>query len=1449
MQQIKICYSLKPGSKYTNDDFKRLISGIFLILKNKIVEDQAKVFELYKYNYMDLSCGFNLIEQYAILMESDASVIPWDISDLYDGVEEVINFFDIVIGKDNNCDCIFEALSIFVTHKIRDVHSFASYCASIKDASLRLNIVCGVFPCLNFSEFPPGNAKTMASRRATIQVAQTFLKPFLEFDLFHRIVFHEYQWFKKNTALVNFLFSQLPVRQGLLVLLDAPASLPNLLKYDNELLYQLMKFPDFIEKIFPKDPHALALFTDWANSKDGLKILDAMFLKLDFAQGIFSRPHFIKQLCHFSPKNKNTALFGLSQQVGLSILKIITHRFSRIKLSDEDKFQTYVSFILPNQPSNPAEPISTVEGELEKRQTEEERQIVKQFFQIFLPQGVLETALGQENNGALVINKISERELSLLKNLYLRSKEKKSCNTLGQELQLQIKHAHLTGIDTKKSGNQLANLVVYPEFFDYLLKPEPELTQRSLLLLSSSVFYFWLKWPCMLPLVREIFENPAAKKQLITHNAVNQAIFSLAEDSLSPLHLLFQNKQLVFVLMALKNQIAHFITAEPQKFIALGLHQTIDSQGYPSCLWFDMFCYDEALFNELFNELNQKKLTEALVDLEFDLGRPLLVNLLNQLVQRYPSALFMALVKRNQTQLLCKLTQSSESFLDLVKDPKSNRKILAQAFQTASFLTAWNALDQSTLTDEVIEGMLRSLQSQVFSRLNSGEKSDLVVLLKAILVHPVISSYLLRNDASDPMTSWFNAEVLSIPPAVIVAEPVVVTDACLVEKNPTTIKTKYQPIRHQSKKAKAKSSIKPHVPAVDVSELFMEEETEFKEINSITEVAEVNIEVKAPVTDMQDGELVVSESVESQPIKPSTLPAAFFYTPPTEAVASISVPMVPSEVPSQLVMSIPDIESLLGVMIIEQSWDDHRKKAVMRQILLLRDENAIRRLVIALDERSLTPYESFGLDELKLVYLLLQVGLDSSVRVHLEVKLSVSSLIIFLNEKASSTLFSKKQIELKRLETFVKFQSIEPVLNKLNILIPIESILNLCRTNYSHPEQFIRAHLEIIGFDENAIQHQIQEYRARQAPVSPTKIQQLPLVIRRSQGEVKISEFIKVPLKDRGSPKLQNIEKFSIDYIPKRGECRSIRFFLAELRDLLAKYNKMAKLLIVGSRAYSRALGLEKEFVNDKRDLDLSILIGEMKSLDIDALYLQFTELLAECVSSVGEALGSESGFEKSFYSPVRGCSVNGDVWLSYKGIIKGINVDIRVLYSKRPVAELRIEDFKSRCLTSKAYSLDLTDHDVYGPFSKEKQDLVKCYSELTVDNISYVIWTFANEIQRGAELLLAERCRRVFDDILSNYRENSELKLAISKSFSKQFGSKMKEESQKIKNIGDALTQLKPFFTALSSDIVPVVADDGVSRESPEHSISPSTVSIVSMRSGSADGEMSPTTVSVFSM
>ena len=423
MQQTKICYSLKPGSKHSNDDFNRLISGIFLLLTNKIVKDQANAFELYKYSYVDLSNNFKLTEHYAILMESDEDVVPWDISDLYEGFEELIKFFDVVIGGGNNCDCLFQALSTFVIHKIQDVTSFSRYCANIKDVSLKLNVVCGFFPCLNFSEFPQGNAKTMAIRKGTIQAALIFIKPFLEFGLFHRILFCEFQWFKSNPSLINFLLSQSSVRQGIFGVMNDPMLLPNLLKYDSALLYHLMTHPDFIEKVFPKKPQGAALFIRWANSEVGREILDKMFLKLDFAKRILSNPHFLKQLCFLGTETKTSALFGLSKQPRLSILNKIIDRFSKIKLSEEDEVVICTSVVIPNQPLNPAEPINTVEGELENRQTEEERQIVKRFFEIFLPQGWFKMVDESQGDNALVHGAISEKGLSLLKNLYQQSKD------------------------------------------------------------------------------------------------------------------------------------------------------------------------------------------------------------------------------------------------------------------------------------------------------------------------------------------------------------------------------------------------------------------------------------------------------------------------------------------------------------------------------------------------------------------------------------------------------------------------------------------------------------------------------------------------------------------------------------------------------------------------------------------------------------------------------------------------------------------------------------------------------------------------------------------------------------------------------------------------------------------------------------------------------------------
>ena len=500
-------------------------------------------------------------------------------------------------------------------------------------------------------------------------------------------------------------------------------------KRNNELLKNLIAQRSFLSMFFEIDSRGDSVFRRWANHKVGRYLISLAFEVEGFKSRFVHYYTFWRALTHvYCEKGVSTsALSGLCSEPDLTLLGDILDVVTGESIPAQYFVKIFIASIIPQESSPPAPRVIDL---LRQKKGTIVETIVKRFRTLFIPpeynkpeywenyvdEPVVPPAQKEKIEPIVSLKKTISDEASLLlaDGLFNRSRNKQACRSLLSEL--------------SKSDNQLFNALVSHElYFDVFFKHQ-----------QGSIFYYWLKWDFMIPLLERMLKNEVIKDKFLQHSDLLKALVSLStSDNSSPIHLLFQKKQ-HNLLEYLKHSIIHFIQNEPCSFISLLLHPTRDKNDHPSCLLIDISNYSghpDPLTMALFSELAQDTLITALRQLNVAIGRPCLVSHLSKLSVSYPDNRFVAeLTTLNSDQLLGQLTQDKASFLALMEVRQENRKILADAFETTSFLLRWNG---QVLTEQHVEDITACAQDIMFCQTQT--KAQLLYvpgLLKAMLSHP-----------------------------------------------------------------------------------------------------------------------------------------------------------------------------------------------------------------------------------------------------------------------------------------------------------------------------------------------------------------------------------------------------------------------------------------------------------------------------------------------------------------------------------------------------------------------------------------------------------------------------------------------------------------------------------------------------------------------------------------
>jgi hypothetical protein len=510
----------------------------------------------------------------------------------------------------------------------------------------------------------------------------------------------------------------------------------NKLIFINKLSVSTAYYECFLIAILQVQSCRDSVFFRWSNSMIGHEIINIIFENDCLIRPMIRTNGFWFELTRvLISQDKNfSVLHGLSKEPGLKILKKINSVINPSAVTPGLKMRI-LKVALTSTVNSTSVPENSVRAEFKKRSSKSEVQIVKQFKENCIPRNSWYLFDGNKVKqkpiapSKLLITKVDLPTIIkpamqvgqsiILRSLFEKSNDKQRCNVLSAEL----------------ISNKIGNLFDIPGFFDVFLKLEARVAPIGSISRAESIFYYWIKWDCMLPILKKMIEKESDKSRLISHGLFNKALMTLSTDNLSSLHLLFQKKPLKFLVFHFKEQIKLCIKNDALAFILLCLQPTSDRKNNKSCLLADMASFDFELFKELFSEENTGALISAVQQVEFVSGTPYLVTKLDQLYSLHPCHFISSLIEKNRNNLLRILTDEADGFVELVRDKKNNRKLLAEAFQSTVFRAAWNQL---VLKDETLDCILKITKEQI----NSGIKVHefyLRDLFDAIWSHPQVS--------------------------------------------------------------------------------------------------------------------------------------------------------------------------------------------------------------------------------------------------------------------------------------------------------------------------------------------------------------------------------------------------------------------------------------------------------------------------------------------------------------------------------------------------------------------------------------------------------------------------------------------------------------------------------------------------------------------------------------
>ena len=376
------------------------------------------------------------------------------------------------------------------------------------------------------------------------------------------------------------------------------------------------------------------------------------------------------------------------------------------------------------------------------------------------------------------------------------------------------------------------------------------------------------------------------------------------------------------------------------------------------------------------------------------------------------------------------------------------------------------------------------------------------------------------------------------------------------------------------------------------------------------------------------------------------------------------------------------------------------------------------------------------LHEFKLYYLYLQFAIQSD-------------LLITAQIQPVMTFFTKEYV----CKFSINAQHLSKCIKKLGIALPescadlaifvsevfmVSQISTLCNKYQKDAAGFLREHMKLLGVNPLHIEDKIQdamltigrELAARTTLMTPSIF---------DAGNELIGAYI--PL-----------DKCEIILSHQYGFVSYLDFFREskEIIDLISKMVSNGLNLqsyIVGSQALRASQGLRFDLAKDL-DFDVLSCNRSMKELAAIDVLAESSRLWLNSLVSFGVQLAQIQNC-KNRYDPIKRIA-----WCSFQAKIGSTHLDFRFLYT--PWSKAMTEEFsaRERCITVRAHLWDLAQQRLRAPI-EPCVGFTKPISELTINNITYALWTLASYLHDFKRpILLSRTLAEILKKVLVKYYE-----------------------------------------------------------------------------------------------
>ena len=376
------------------------------------------------------------------------------------------------------------------------------------------------------------------------------------------------------------------------------------------------------------------------------------------------------------------------------------------------------------------------------------------------------------------------------------------------------------------------------------------------------------------------------------------------------------------------------------------------------------------------------------------------------------------------------------------------------------------------------------------------------------------------------------------------------------------------------------------------------------------------------------------------------------------------------------------------------------------------------------------------LHEFKLYYLYLQFAIQSDLLITAKIH---PVMAFFTNEYVGKSWITSHHLSKCISELGIALPASCGSLTKfINEVFMVSQIATLCNKYKKDAAVFLREHMKLLGVNPLHIEDKVQgavltiekELAARAIPMTPSIF---------DAGNELICAYIALDMCEIHLAFQYRFAWYSD--------------FFRERQDIIYLIRKMVSTelnfqsYIVGSQAMRASQGLG---FNLGKDLDFDVLScnRSMKELaDIDVLAESSRLWLNSLVSPSVQLVQIENC--KNSYDPIKRIA-----WCSFQAKIGSTHLDFRFLYT--PWSKAITEEFsaRERCITVRAHLWELAQQRVRAPI-EPFFGFTKPISELTINNITYALWTLASYLHDfKVPILLSRTLAETLQKVLIKYYE-----------------------------------------------------------------------------------------------